>query len=212
MRNLLSCIICLTCIACRMDKQYPLTLDAEVTLSNHPIATAALELTKGPYVVYDPAYKSIPYPNGDVAADRGVCADVVIRAYRTCRLPGDTTGIDLQQLVHEDMRKNFRLYPSCWGLSKPDPNIDHRRVPNLMVFFERNGISLPIKEEPEAYLPGDIVSWQLQDGRTHIGIVVDGFGSNGWPLVVHNIGRGQQKANVLFSWKVTGHYRYPLTY
>ena len=212
MRYLLSCLICLTCLACRMENPDPLMIVSKSSPSNHPLAAAAIELTKGPFVVYDPAYKSIPYPNGDVAADRGVCADVVVRALRSYRLPGDTTGIDLQQLVHEDMRKNFRLYPSCWGLSKPDPNIDHRRVPNLMVFFDRKGKSLTIKEVPEAYLPGDIVSWELKDGRTHIGIVVDGFGSNGWPLVVHNIGQGQQKANVLLSWKVTGHFRYPLIY
>lgn len=209
MRYLLSCLICLTCMACRMENPDPLMIVSEESPSNHPLAAAAIELTKGPFVVYDPAYKSIPYPNGDVAANRGVCADVVIRAFRNYRLPGDTTGIDLQQLVHEDMRKNFRMYPSCWGLSKPDPNIDHRRVPNLMVFFERKGKSLTREEVQEAYLPGDIVCWQLKDGRTHIGIVVNGVGSNGWPLVVHNIGQGQQKANVLFCWKVIGHYRYP---
>ncbi len=145
---------------------------------------------------------SIPAP------DRGVCADVVVRALRACKLTGDTAAIDLQRWVHEDMKKNFHLYPKCWGLSKPDPNIDHRRVPNLMTFFERHGKSLSTSEEPGDYHPGDIVAWQLSDGRPHIGIVVAGYGSNGWPLVVHNIGHGQQKANVLFSWKVTGHYRY----
>jgi len=209
MRFCFALVLCLSCVACRQENSNTQNFQEENPASTHPIAKAALELTKGPFVVYDPAYKSIPYPNGDVAADRGVCADVVIRAFRNCRFSGDTTGINLQQLVHEDMRKNFHLYPKCWQLSRPDPNIDHRRVPNLMVFFERNGKSLTTKQKADAYLPGDIVSWQLSDGRTHIGIVVDGFGSNGWPLVVHNIGQGQQKANVLFSWKVTGHYRYP---
>jgi hypothetical protein len=209
MRFYLTYVLCLSWMACSQENPDTIMFRDEERTSTHPLAKAAIELTKGPYVTYDAAYKSIPYPMGDVAPDRGVCADVVVRAFRACRIPHDSMGMDLQQLVHQDMRKNFHLYPHSWGLSKPDANIDHRRVPNLMVFFERNGKSLTTEEEPEAYLPGDIVSWQLRDGRTHIGIVVDGFGSNGWPLVVHNIGQGQQKANVLFSWKVTGHYRYP---
>lgn len=209
MTKLLTGVICLGLIACRMEPPAPEKKDAGETPSFHPLATAALELTKGPFVTYDPAYKSIPYPFGDVAPDRGVCADVVIRAFRNCRKPGDTCRIDLQQLVHEDMKKDFSDYPQSWGLSGADRNIDHRRVPNLMTFFERNGKSLATNEEPDSYLPGDIVAWQLRDGRTHIGIVINDFGNNGWPLVVHNIGQGQQKANVLFCWKIIGHYRYP---
>jgi uncharacterized protein len=199
-------LLWLSCMSCKQENPKTIHTPHEQAAQPHPLARAAIAITKGPFVTYDAAYKSIPYPNGDVSPDRGVCADVVIRAFR---LYNDSMGIDLQQLVHEDMQQNFHLYPHCWGLSGPDPNIDHRRVPNLMVFFERNGKSLSTNEDPDAYLPGDIVSWQLKDGRTHIGIVVDGFGSNGWPLVVHNIGQGQQKANVLFCWKVTGHYRYP---
>lgn len=199
MRFCLTCVLCFGWMGCTQENPNTINFQDEERTGTHPLSVAAIELTKGPYVTYDAAYKSISYPMGDVAPDRGVCADVVVRAFRACRVPNDSMGIDLQQLVHEDMRNNFHLYPHCWGLSVPDRNIDHRRVPNLMVFFERNGKSLTKKEEPDAYLPGDIVSWQLRDGRTHIGIVVDGFGSNGWPLVVHNIGQGQQKANVLFS-------------
>jgi uncharacterized protein len=206
MRFFLYYLVCIGWMACKQDNPETINTPDELPAPPHPLARAALAITKGPFVTYDAGYQSIPYPNGDVSPDRGVCADVVIRAFR---LYNDSMGIDLQQLVHEDMKQNFHLYPDCWGLSGPDPNIDHRRVPNLMVFFERNGKSLSTKEDPDAYQPGDIVSWQLKDGRTHIGIVVDGFGSNGWPLVVHNIGQGQQKANVLFCWKVTGHYRYP---
>jgi uncharacterized protein len=174
----------------------------EVNIPNTSnLAEAALQLTNGPFVIYDPAYKSIPYPNGDVAPDRGVCADVIVRAFRA-------VGRDLQQLIHEDMQKNFLQYPKKWGLRAPDPNIDHRRVPNLMTFFSRHGQSLTCEKSLDAYLPGDIVAWELSDGRPHIGMVVKGNGVNGWPLVVHNIGYGQEKADVLFSWKITGHYRY----
>jgi len=191
----------LGCLACQYDNHETIYLNENDIPNTNKLAHAALHLTKGSFVTYDPAYKSIPYPNGDVAADRGVCADVVVRAYRSI-------GHDLQQLVHEDMQANFHQYPNKWGLRAPDPNIDHRRVPNLMTFFARHGQSLTTHEVMDAYLPGDIVAWELSDGRPHIGIVVNGFGVNGWPLVVHNIGYGQEKANVLFSWKVTGHYRY----
>ncbi len=196
---------------CRQHDPPKLKVSASDNLNMHPIAAAAIALTRGPFVVYDPAYKSIPYPGGDVAPDRGVCADVVVRALRNSRLRGDTAGPDLQQLVHEDMVKNFSRYPKCWGLRAPDANIDHRRVPNLMTFFEHHLQNLPANDNPDDYLPGDIVAWLLKDGRTHIGIVVDGLSENGWPLVVHNIGRGQEKANVLFCWKIIGHYRYPLS-
>jgi uncharacterized protein YijF (DUF1287 family) len=115
-------------------------------------------------IIYDPSYVRIKYPMGDVPADRGVCTDVIIRAYRQL-------GIDLQQLVHEDMVANFDKYPQSWGLSKPDSNIDHRRVPNLMTFFKRHGEVLPITKNPKDYKPGDIVCWNLGAGILHIGIV-----------------------------------------
>ena len=165
------------------------------------LSAAAIELTKTK-VTYDPAYFSIPYPNGDVPADKGVCTDVVIRAYRKL-------GIDLQKEVHEDMIKNFKVYPAKWGLKTTDKNIDHRRVPNLMTFFSRHGNTLKISKEPADYIPGDIVSWDLGGGITHIGIVIDQKSSDTLRyLVVHNIGRGQEVSDCLFQYKIIGHHRY----
>ncbi len=154
-------------------------------------------------VIYDSAYEKIPYPNGDVAPNKGVCTDVVIRSYRQL-------GIDLQQLVHEDMKANFSAYPSkkLWGLTRTDTNIDHRRVPNLAQFFSRKGQTKKITSNAADYIAGDLVTWQLDNGRPHIGIVIDKKSVQGVPLVVHNIGYGQISENVLFSWKITGHYRY----
>ncbi len=167
------------------------------------LSDAALELTKDK-VTYDPTYFTIPYPNGDVPAGKGVCTDVVIRAYRKM-------GIDLQKTVHEDMKTNFNLYPSRkkWGLTQPDKNIDHRRVPNLQVFFSRFGTVKKITDDAEDYLPGDIVSWDLGRGITHIGIVVNKRSKDDKRyLIVHNIGRGQVVEDCLFNWKITGHYCY----
>ncbi len=166
------------------------------------LSKAALELTKDK-VRYDPSYFSIPYPNGDVPADRGVCTDVIIRAYRKL-------GIDLQKEVHEDMKNNFNKYPQKWGLKKPDTNIDHRRVPNLMTFFSRKGKVKIKTTEPAGYLPGDIVTWDLNNkGLTHIGIVVNKKSRDGKRyLIVHNIGGGQVMEDCLFSWTITGHYTY----
>ncbi len=165
------------------------------------LADSALTLTYQ-NVVYDPSYYSINYPNGDVPAGKGVCTDVVIRAYRKM-------GIDLQKEVHEDMLAHFDQYPPNWGLSQPDWNIDHRRVPNLMVFFERNGIVKSISDDTNDYLPGDIVCWDLGNGITHIGIVSsEKSGDSKRPLIVHNIGSGQVLADCLFEFKIIGHYRY----
>jgi uncharacterized protein YijF (DUF1287 family) len=165
------------------------------------LSDAALELTER-HVIYDPAYFRIDYPGGDVPADRGVCTDVVVRAYRKL-------GIDLQKGVHEDMKAHFSDYPDNWGLRKPDTNIDHRRVPNLMVFFSRHGKSLPVTDQAGDYLPGDIVCWRLPGGAAHIGIVVDRKTAVGKRLkVVHNIGMGQVLEDCLFDWKIIGHYRY----
>jgi len=163
--------------------------------------SAALELTKQS-VIYDARYFSIPYPNGDIPNDRGVCTDVIIRAYRKL-------GIDLQKEVHEDIKANFSEYPKNWGLAKPDPNIDHRRVPNLMVFFTRKGTTLPITLKPENYSPGDIVCWDLGGGVTHIGFVVNAKSHfSDRYQVVHNIGTGQVLEDCLFKYKIIGHYRY----
>ncbi len=169
--------------------------------SGQKLAIAAMELTQQK-VVYDPSYFSIPYPNGDVPSDKGVCTDVIIRAYRKL-------GIDLQKNVHEDMRANFSVYPNNWKLTKTDRNIDHRRVPNLMKYFERQGAALPITTNPDNYKPGDVVTWNLGRGLVHIGIVVDKKSSDGKrPLIVHNIGAGQVAEDILFKYTVTGHYRW----
>jgi len=165
------------------------------------LSDAAISLTQD-RVVYDPAYYSIDYPGGDVPAGRGVCTDVVIRAYRKL-------GTDLQREVHEDMVAHFEVYPRIWGLSRPDPNIDHRRVPNLMVFFERHGDEKEISRDAGDYLPGDLVCWNLGGALTHIGIVVDKLSHDGKRrLIVHNIGGGQVLADCLFDFKIIGHYTY----
>ena len=165
------------------------------------LVTAAREQV-GVTLTYDPAYRRLSYPNGDVPLNTGVCTDVVIRALRE-------QGLDLQQAVHQDMRANFRLYPKNWGLSRPDSNIDHRRVPNLMTWFKRQGWALPLGQDAERYRPGDIVTWDLGGGLTHIGIISDRQAGSGVPLVLHNIGRGTQEEDILFSFKITGHYRIP---
>lgn len=165
-------------------------------------AGAAIERTQHS-VRYEPAYVRIAYPGGDVPADTGVCTDEVIRSYRA-------VGVDLQKEVHEDMVQHFAAYPRKWNwlLAKPDPNIDHRRVPNLMVFFARKGEVLPITARTEDYNPGDLVTWDLGGGVPHIGIVVDKKGAAGRFMIVHNIGQGPRMEDVLFNWKITGHYRY----
>ena len=163
---------------------------------------AAIERTTKD-VVYDGSYRSIPYPNGDVPENIGVCTDVIIRIYRKL-------GIDLQQLVHEDISENFESYPSkrIWGLSRPDSNIDHRRVPNLQTFFSRHGTSLPISNEAANFQAGDIVTWVLPGNLPHIGIITDKLSPNGTPLIVHNIGLGPKLEDALFDFTITGHYRF----
>ena len=162
-------------------------------------AVEQTNVTKG----YDPAYVVIPYPNGDVRIETGVCTDVVIRGFRRA-------GVDLQKEVHEDMKANFGAYPKKWGLASPDTNIDHRRVPNLQTFFTRKGKSLPITDKAADYRPGDVVAWDLDGkGLTHIGLV-----SNFWNestkrySIIHNIGGGAQAEDRIFDWKIIGHYRY----
>lgn len=153
-------------------------------------------------VQYDPSYFQLSYPNGDIPPNKGVCTDVVIRAYRKI-------GIDLQKEVHEDMKTNFSKYPKKWGQLKPDKNIDQRRVPNLMTFFKRQGAEKPITNNPEDFLPGDIVCWNLGEAITHIGLVVKKKSADGKRhLIVHNIGRGQVIEDCLFNFKIIGHYRY----
>ena len=172
-------------------------------------ALAGVDLVKaaraqvGVTVHYDPAYRQMAYPNGDVARDRGVCSDVVVRALREAR------HVDLQQAVHEDMVAHWKAYPHEWRwLSfSADANIDHRRVPNLMAYFARQGWSVPISRSGADYLAGDIVAWRLHGNVLHIGVVSDRSRDDRVPLVIHNIGRGVREEDVLFQFQVIGHYR-----
>jgi uncharacterized protein YijF (DUF1287 family) len=167
------------------------------------LVKAALERTQST-VRYDGSYYSIDYPNGDVPSHIGVCTDVIIRIYRALE-------IDLQQLVHEDMLIHFAEYPSkrLWGLTKTDKNIDHRRVPNLQIFFERSGQKLSISDQAKDYHRGDLVTWMLPGNLPHIGIVTDKISeATNWPMIVHNIGSGPKLEDMLFDFKITGHYRY----
>ena len=165
------------------------------------LSKAALELTKEK-VTYDPSYFSIKYPIGDIPSDKGVCTDVIIRAYRKL-------GLDLQKEVHEDMKANFKKYPKIWSLKSTDKNIDHRRVPNLMTYLKRKRAEKTITQNSKDYLPGDVVAWNLGGAITHIGIVVNKKSNDGKRnLIVHNIGAGQVLEDCLFKFKVIGHYRF----
>ena len=156
-------------------------------------------------LIYDPRYQRLDYPMGDISRRLGVCTDVVIRAYR------DALQIDLQKRVHEDMRRRFSAYPTIWGLSRPDRNIDHRRVPNLRVFFKRHGTVLPVTDNADDYAPGDIVTQTVGGNRPHIGIVTHLRSDDGKrPLIVHNIGLGTRLEDTLFAFPITGHYRFGL--
>jgi len=165
------------------------------------LVQAAIERTTHD-VTYDGSYRRLDYPGGDVPDQIGVCTDVVVRAYRAI-------GFDFQRLVHEDMVVAFESYPQLWGAQKADSNIDHRRVPNLQTFLQREGAELPASDVAADYLPGDLVTWMLADNLPHIGIVVDQRSIDGLrPQVVHNIGAGPEMEDVLFQYPVTGHYRY----
>jgi len=178
-----------------------LPLCAQAASFEQDLVDAAMERTHHT-VRYDGTYVRIDYPGGDVPADTGVCTDLVIRSYRAL-------GTDLQRLVHEDMALHFGAYPSkrIWGLTRTDRNIDHRRVPNLQVFFKRKGEVLPVSSDPADYAPGDLVTWMLPGNLPHIGIVTDRK-SGTTPLVVHNIGAGPKLEEMLFDYPITGHYRY----
>ena len=158
----------------------------------------------GVTTLYDPAYVRLAYPGGDVAQDRGVCTDVVIRAYRSA------FRLDLQKLVHEDMAANFDAYPKGWGLKAPDSNIDHRRVPNLAVFFGRRGGTLPVSQDPADYQAGDLVTQMLPGNLPHIAIVSSNRSAEApeRPLVIHNIGQGAREEDTLFAFRQTGHFRF----
>lgn len=164
------------------------------------IAAARVRTTR--HEIYDGSYRVIGYPMGDVPNDRGVCTDLIIRAYRAL-------GIDLQVLVHEDIKDHFAVYPQVWGLRKPDRNIDHRRVPNLQKFFERAGAKLRVTTAAGDYKPGDLVTWMLPGNLPHIGIISDQkVPGSTRPRVIHNIGAGPVEDDILFAYPITGHYRY----
>ncbi len=191
MNKVIGCLLTLECI------------NANAASFEEDIVSALLERTTHD-VAYDGSYRSIGYPGGDVPENVGVCTDVIIRSYRKL-------GIDLQKLVHEDMQNNFTLYPSkrIWGLNKPDKNIDHRRVPNLQAYFERHANVLSKSNKVSDYKTGDIVTWMLPGNLPHIGMVINESSQDtGNPLIVHNIGRGPQKSDMLFDYKITGHYRF----
>jgi uncharacterized protein YijF (DUF1287 family) len=192
-------LILLTFLTCSQKK-----VDTTEVISNSfddKLSAAAISIID-PDVVYTPDYISIKYPNGDVPAKTGVCTDVIIRAYRKL-------GIDLQKEVHEDLKANFSKYPKIWGLSKPDTNIDHRRVPNLEIFFIRKGEKLEVTDLANDYKTGEIVTWMINGKLPHIGIITNKKSSDGKrPMIVHNVGGGQVLEDCLFSYAIVGHFKY----
>lgn len=181
----------------------PLAMDQAFgapTLLDRVLAAAHAQI--GVTTLYDGTYRRIGFPGGDVPVERGVCTDVLIRAYRT-------VGLDLQALVHEDMKRAFAAYPKLWGLTRPDPHIDHRRVPNLATFWSRRGAQRTVSARARDHAAGDIVIWRLPTGVPHVGFVSDRSSSDGArPLIVHNVGSGVQVEDVLFAWQHTGRYRW----
>jgi uncharacterized protein len=187
--------------AAQQQSQTPTPNSAATGKAGKLIAAARAQI--GVTTLYDPAYTTLAFPGGDVPRGKGVCTDVVIRAYR------DALGIDLQALVNADMKANFSLYPKIWGLKRADKNIDHRRVPNLQVFLKRQGAALPLSNNPGDWQPGDIFTSMVGGKLPHIGIVSDRK-EDSTPLAIHNIGRGTQEEDVLFAHKLTGHFRWKL--
>jgi uncharacterized protein len=203
--NILTLLLIALCISCEAKKSSvnPQPIPTVVLIDSpqvQKIIANAIEQTKVTRT-YDPAYVKLAYPGGDVPMSTGVCTDVVIRAFRSI-------NIDLQKEVHEDMRKNFAVYPRNWGLNAPDTNIDHRRVPNLMTWLKRQGKAQPVTQNGQNYQPGDIVTWDLGGGQQHIGLVSNIPANSERLSIVHNVGFGTKVEDVLFRWKPIGHYRY----
>jgi uncharacterized protein YijF (DUF1287 family) len=163
---------------------------------------AAARKQVGVTLAYDPAYTVLAFPNGDVDRAKGVCTDVVIRAFR------DALGIDLQALVNADMRSDFAAYPKNWGLRRPDRNIDHRRVPNLATYWTRQRARLSVSRDPADWRPGDIFTAMTGGRFPHTGIVSDRITAAGRPLIIHNIGRGTREEDALFDHPLTGRFRW----
>ena len=176
-------------------------LSSYAALADEALVSAAQDRLKHS-VRYNGAYMKLDYPNGDVPASMGVCTDVIIRSYRAAY------GFDFQKAVHEDMKANFSAYPNHWGLTRTDRNIDHRRVPNLEAYLERQGASLSLSQKASDFKSGDIVSWRIAGRLPHIGIVSDKKSADGTPLIIHNVGAGPQEEDVLFAYQMTGHYRF----
>ena len=200
---LLIVILFLGCGQKEKNKIQAVNTEASATTFEEKLSKAAISIID-PTIYYDPSYISIKYPNGDVPKSKGVCTDVVIRAYRKL-------DIDLQKEVHEDMKANFSKYPNLqkWGMTKTDTNIDHRRVPNLEVFFERKGIKLAVTENANDYKTGETVTWMINEKLPHIGIITNKKSADGKRnLIVHNVGYGQVLEDCLFSYKIVGHYKY----
>jgi uncharacterized protein YijF (DUF1287 family) len=187
-------------LLCVVAVMMPIAATAARAAGNHDLVSAA-RAQVGETLIYDPGYQRLDYPMGDVPRGRGVCSDVVIRSLRA-------VDVDLQVLVHQDMKKNFADYPPFWGLDRPDRNIDHRRVPNLAAYLTRQGKAVPVTAVAADYQPGDIVAWRLASGRPHIGIVSDALAANGEPLIIHNIGWGTREESGLFDNAITGHFRW----
>ena len=214
--RLVSLLVLLTFVSCQTNFQSTAQTREEISQANvekpklaeiasdeiKKLLESAIEQTTVTKT-YDPAYVVIPYPMGDVPLEKGVCTDVIVRAFRRA-------GVDLQREVHEDMTENFAVYPKKWNLPKPDTNIDHRRVPNLQTFFTRKGKSLAITDRAENYKPGDVVAWDLDGkGLTHIGLVSNFYNEKTKRYsIIHNIGSGTRTEDVIFDWKIIGHYRY----
>lgn len=177
-----------------------LTLEGSVAAQDDLISAARGRI--GTTLLYDPAYKALDYPGGDVPDDRGVCTDVIIRSLR------QAYGFDLQRSVHEDMVAAFASYPAIWGLSKPDKNIDHRRVPNLETYFKRIGAAVPLGEKATDYKPGDIVTWRIGGRLPHIGVISDATSPAGTPLVIHNMGWGTREDDILFAFPRVAQVRF----
>ncbi|HYM60248.1 MAG TPA: DUF1287 domain-containing protein [Thermoanaerobaculia bacterium] len=178
-----------------------LTASAQTNAQKNATVIRAARAQVGVTHGYDNRYHQIAYPGGDVPVTTGVCADVIVRAFRAA-------GLDLQVMVHDDMRKHFSAYPRKWRLTAPDANIDHRRVPNLEVFLRRSGKAVSVTKNGPDYLPGDIVVWRLLGGLPHIGLVSDRRATPQRYLVIHNVGAGTREEDVLFAYEITGHFRW----
>lgn len=207
MKSICVTLIVLSFFSCVQKENSSITFSEIPEAQNYSfeqkLSEAAISLID-PSIKYDPAYFAIKYPNGDIPQGKGVCTDVVIRAYRKL-------GIDLQKDVHEEMSENFSKYPNLkkWGMTKPDTNIDHRRVPNLEVFFERKGTKLSVSENGKDYKTGEIVTWMINNKLPHIGIVTSKKSDDGKRnLIVHNVGGGQVLEDCLFEYKIVGHFKY----